>query len=74
MSDSKGFAMRRADERSAPPPDIEPITVRVAMAVKLTGASRSRIYELIESGDLETKKVGRSTFILFKSLKRVFGS
>ncbi len=51
---------------------IEPITVRISMAVQLTGLSRSRIYELIEAGDLETVKVGRSTFIPFKSLKGLF--
>jgi excisionase family DNA binding protein len=45
------------------------MTVRVAAAVQLTGLSRSRIYELIQSGDLESVKVGRSTLILFKSLK-----
>ncbi len=48
---------------------IEPLTVRISTAVKLTGISRSRIYELIESGDLETVKVGRSTLIPYKSLK-----
>lgn len=49
---------------------LEPLTVRVAMAVKLTGISRSRIYELIQSGDLPVKKVGRSTLIPFAELKR----
>jgi excisionase family DNA binding protein len=48
---------------------IEPLTVRIATAVQLTGISRSRIYELIESGDLDTVKVGRSTLIPFRSLK-----
>ena len=52
---------------------IEPLTVRIATAVKLTGISRSRIYELIESGDLEIVKVGRSTLIPFKSLKKLTG-
>lgn len=40
---------------------IEPLTVRISTAVQLTGLSRSRLYELIQSGDLETVKVGRST-------------
>jgi len=48
---------------------IEPLTVRITMAVQLTGISRSRIYELIESGDLEVVKVGRTTLIPYKSLK-----
>ena len=48
---------------------IEPLTVRISTAVELTGLSRSRIYELIVSGDLEVVKVGRSTLVLYKSLK-----
>lgn len=53
---------------------IEPLTVRISTAVQLTGISRSRIYELIESGDLETVKVGRTTLIPYKSLKALTGS
>ena len=40
---------------------IEPLTVRISTAVRITGLSRSRIYELIQSGDLDTVKVGRAT-------------
>ncbi|MBO9580137.1 MAG: helix-turn-helix domain-containing protein [Sphingobium sp.] len=50
----------------------ELICVRVATAVKLTGIGRSTLYELINSGDIETVKVGRSTFILYRSLRRLF--
>lgn len=49
--------------------DMEPLTVRIATAVEMTGISRSRLYELIQSGDLDTVKIGRSTLIPFKSLK-----
>jgi len=49
----------------------EPLTVRVATAVRLTGLSRSRIYELIQSGDLPVRKVGRATLIAFADLKRM---
>jgi excisionase family DNA binding protein len=48
---------------------LEPLTVRVATAVRITGLSRSRIYELIQSGDLEAVKVGRATLIQYHSLK-----
>ena len=48
---------------------IEPLTVRIATAVHLTGISRSRLYELIQSGELKTVKVGRSTLIPYASLK-----
>ena len=48
---------------------IEPLTVRISTAVRITGLSRSRIYELIQSGDVETVKVGRATLIQYGSLK-----
>jgi excisionase family DNA binding protein len=48
---------------------IEPLTVRVSTAVRITGLSRSRIYELIQSGDIDTVKVGRCTLVKFESLK-----
>ena len=51
---------------------IEPIAVRISTAVKLTGICRSTIYELIGAGTIETVKIGRSTFILYPSLKRLF--
>lgn len=52
---------------------IEPLTVRISTAVQITGISRSRLYELIQSGELETVKVGRSTLIPYKSLKALTG-
>jgi len=52
---------------------IEPLTVRISTAVQLTGISRSRLYGLIQSGELETVKVGRSTLIPYKSLKALTG-
>jgi excisionase family DNA binding protein len=48
---------------------IDPLTVRISTAVRITGLSRSRIYELIQSGDLETTKVGRATLVQYRSLK-----
>ncbi len=50
---------------------IEPLTVRISTAVRITGLSRSRIYELIQSGDLDTVKVGRATLVQYQSLKRM---
>ena len=58
--------------QSNDPHDVEPICVRIAAAVKLTGIGRSTLYELIKAGELETIKVGRSTFIRYASLKRLF--
>lgn len=49
---------------------LEPISIRIPEAVRLTGISRSRIYELLGSGDIEYAKVGNSTLILVESLRR----
>lgn len=49
----------------------KPISVKIATAVKLTGTSRSVLYELIGAGTIETRKIGQSTFILYRSLKRL---
>lgn len=53
---------------------IEPITVRISTAVRITGLSRSRLYELIQSGTLETVKVGRATLIKYRSLQALTGN
>lgn len=68
-----GVKVAAAFDRQTEAVIIEPLTVRISMAVQLTGISRSRLYELIQSGDLETVKVGRSTLIPYKSLKALTG-
>jgi excisionase family DNA binding protein len=59
------------------PPDSErrlaPITVRVATAARITSLSRSRIYELIQSGDIETVKVGRAMLLKYRSVMALLG-
>lgn len=49
---------------------LEPISVRIPQARALTGLSRSRIYELMNSQEIEFVKVGSSTLILVESLRR----
>ena len=46
-----------------------PISVRIAEAIRLTGIRRSKLYELMASGDLETVKFGRCTLIPMDSLR-----
>lgn len=48
---------------------LEPISVRISEAVRITGLSKSKIYQLIASGDIEAAKVGRATLVLIESLK-----
>lgn len=50
---------------------IEPLTVRIPVAVQLTGIGRSKLYELIKSGDVETVKVGTATLVTMASLRRL---
>lgn len=47
-----------------------PISVKIPEAVRVSGISRSRLYELMRSGDIEFAKVGNSTLILVESLRR----
>jgi len=51
------------------PPPLEPISVRIPEAIRLTGLSRSRLYELMKSREIEFVKVGSSTLIPFESLR-----
>ena len=47
----------------------EPLAVRIPDAVRMTGIGRSKLYELIASGDLETIKIGRCTLVTVAALK-----
>ncbi|MBG6118183.1 MULTISPECIES: helix-turn-helix domain-containing protein [unclassified Sphingobium] len=62
-------ALKAIAEQDALP--MEPLTVRIKTAVKLTGIGRSTLYELIQSGEIETLKIGRSTFIPYRCIKRL---
>lgn len=50
---------------------IEPLTVRIPVAIQLTGIGRSKLYELIKSGDVETVKIGTATLVTMASLRRL---
>ena len=52
----------------------EPLSVRIKDACKMTGIGRSKLYELIASGDVETVKVGAMTLIPVSSLKGLLQS
>jgi len=47
-----------------------PLAVRVPEACRLTGIGRSKLYELIAAGEIETIKVGTITLVPVVSLKR----
>ena len=51
------------------PIEFEPLSVRIPVAVRLTGISRSRLYRPVQAGAFETAKIGRSTPIPYRALK-----
>lgn len=50
---------------------IEPLSVKVPVAVRMTGIGRSKLYELIKSGEVEIVKVGTATLVKVASLRRL---
>jgi len=51
-------------------PQVSPLTHRIDRVVAITGASRTRIYDALRSGELEAVKFGRTTLVLDSSLRR----
>jgi excisionase family DNA binding protein len=49
-------------------PSVEPICVKVNEAARMIGVGRTKLYELIASGDVEAVKLGKSTRIVTASL------
>ena len=46
-----------------------PITVRIDQAGRMIGISRTKLYELIGAGEVETIKLGRATLVIVESLR-----
>jgi len=44
------------------PPSVEPICVKVNEAARMIGVGRTKLYELIASGDIEVVKLGKSNY------------
>ncbi len=68
--------MQRTSHQPATPIDkaplpFEPMTVRIPTAIQLTGIGRSKLYQLIAAGEIETVKIGASTLITVASLRRL---
>ncbi len=52
---------------------IEPFTVRIAEACRITGIGRSKLYELIAAGEIETIKVGAITLLPLDGIRALVG-
>lgn len=48
---------------------LEPLTVRIPEACRLTGIGRSKLYELIAEGQLEVVKIGAMTLVPMANLR-----
>lgn len=48
---------------------VEPICVRVNDAARMIGIGRTKLYELIATGEVETVKIGKATRITTASLR-----
>jgi excisionase family DNA binding protein len=62
----------KTSEGAAPPTSesaaFTPLSVRIPIAVKMTGIGRSKLYELIQEGEIEVVKIGSATLIPVDSL------
>ncbi|WP_156839840.1 helix-turn-helix domain-containing protein [Novosphingobium aquimarinum] len=47
---------------------VEPICVRINDAARMIGVGRTKLYELISTGELETVKIGKSTRVTTASI------
>ena len=52
-------------------PTVEPICVRINDAARMIGVGRTKLYELIADGEVETVKLGKSTRVITASLHRL---
>lgn len=52
---------------------MEPVTLTVPDACKVIGIGRTKLYELIEGGALETVRIGQRRLIKTSSIRRLVG-
>lgn len=53
---------------------VQPLTVRIPEACRITGIGRSKLCELIKAGEISIVKVGTITLVPVESLRRFLGS
>ena len=50
---------------------VEPICVRINDSARMIGVGRTKLYELIATGEVETVKIGKATRITTASLREL---
>ena len=53
------------------PQPVESICVRINEAARMIGIGRTKLYELISTGELETVKIGKATRVTTASLREL---
>jgi excisionase family DNA binding protein len=48
---------------------LEPVTVSVPVALKLSGLGRTKLYEMLANKEIESLRVGTRRLVVFASLK-----
>ena len=54
-------------------PEATPYTMRVRQAVESTGLSRTKLFAIMRTGEVESRKVGRARLLLVESLRAYIG-
>jgi len=54
-------------------PPLAPLAYSIVDACRVSSLGRTRIYQLINSGQLEARKVGKRTLIPAQSLQQLIG-
>ena len=52
---------------------VEPICVRVNDAARMIGVGRTKLYQLIATGEVEMVKIGKATRVTTASLRELVG-
>lgn len=50
-------------------PNLDPLSVDIANACRLTGLGRTKLYELIDSGAVQSVKVGKRRLVTVASIR-----
>ena len=48
---------------------LDPVTITVPMALRVSGLGRTKLYELLTNGEIQSVRVGSRRLIVFASLK-----
>jgi excisionase family DNA binding protein len=66
--DSRRWLGLKSDQPSSAIPFAQRLTCTIAEACQATGLGRTKIYELIGKGQIETTRIGRRRLVLVHSL------